>query len=363
MATIASISVSLVAKTKPFVKGLLKASKKAAGFAKKIGGLAAKIGGLALAGAGLAGIFSFGRSLKDLDKIAKLSKATGIATDELQVLDVVAARGGVELNQISKTALKLSGFAFDAMIAKTADAQRIFKALGVTNQELNANMGSTSALLGLVTGKWNAMEDGVTKTAIAQKLFGGRMAQVVAAFPKGATTISQVREELEELGLIMSPERFADIEAFNDRMDDITRIFSGFSDALTGGAAGKGKEFLDGLFAKLKAFIKEKGGLQNFADTVLANIAEKFKIIVDNVKAFVEQMRQLGKIAKKFQSVASFFGLFGKSPLESAGKGAQRFLGPNNPLSKLEIEDPQIADVIKELAGLREDVKAGGGFV
>lgn len=350
MATIANIAVSLTARTSAFNKGLQGAVARAKNFGKTIGRIGVKAAGL-VAGLGVLGAgFLTAKGFRDVDRLAKLEKITGISSDSLQVFKVAAERGGSTLDVFAKAARSVARFGFDALIGKSKDAQRVFKVLGISSMDLQRGMKDNEFLMGLVADKLNGMEEGALKTAVATKLLGGRNTELLASFAGGSAEFAKIRKELTDFGLIIDGDK-SKVEAVNDTFDDLLRILGGVAQQFALAIAPDLLVFLQDLKERLRVFLAG-GGLQKFAQDAVASMQSLSDLVVsiaDGIRFIQDSATTVGEL----------FDL-SKGELDASAQ-ASRFFGPNNKLA-LESKDPQLVDVILQLVGLREDVRAGGGL-
>lgn len=198
-----------------------------------LGGVARKMG---LIGAvGLAGlIFMTKKSLDAIDKIGKLSKTLGIATEDLATFELAAALGGSSLDTFARAARNVSKNVFDFVVKGTGEAVDVFKVLGITITDIKPIMNDQVAIMGLIGDKLNSLPDGAIKTALAVKLLGGRAAELLPALAGGSAQMEKFRKEAEILGIALSEKTVAGVERANDAMTRLGFLFRGGRDQLVG---------------------------------------------------------------------------------------------------------------------------------
>lgn len=131
--------------------GLRTGAKSITGFASSIGGLATKLAPLGAAIGGIAGavkgITEVSQAFGEIDRIAKFSAQTGIATEELVGLEHAANLSGVSLNDLQRAQQRALREGFAGGVADIADkmaalesptekAQLAYEALGRSGQNL-----------------------------------------------------------------------------------------------------------------------------------------------------------------------------------------------------------------------------------
>lgn len=168
-------------------------------------------------GVTFAGIANLVRSVADAgDKINDLRKITGLAAQDLAGLDKVAALNGTSLDQLSKALGIMS-----KNIVKDASA---FDALGIATKNSTGRFRDSKEILLDVAGKFELMEDGVKKSAIAQQLFGKSGRELIPLLNEGKTSLSeQIQKYGEASG--MTNQLAAESDRFNDTLTELDGKF------------------------------------------------------------------------------------------------------------------------------------------
>jgi len=169
--------------------------------------------------AGVAGLGLLIRnSLKSIDKLGKLSRQVFISTERLGAFRLSAELGGTSLEAFAKGVRTMAVGINDWLVKGTGIAQDAFIQLGITQDDLRATNGDLMAQFELVSDALRKMEDGTDKTAAAYKLFGGRNIELLTAIENGTMGMEEQFKVAERLGLVMSKELVAGVEAANDSM-------------------------------------------------------------------------------------------------------------------------------------------------
>ena len=187
------------------------------------GGLSQMAGVMAgMVGIGALGAFS--RSIITLgDRLQNVSIQTGIAVEELEILQYAASQTGVGTDQLNAAIQKFSiniGKAEDGTVAQL-DA---FEALGISLKNNEGNLIDTSQLFVEVADGISKVEDPANKARIASDLFGRTGVELLALLNGGAGQIQFFSDRLRDMGGIMGKTASDEFSNFNDRMDDLNRI-------------------------------------------------------------------------------------------------------------------------------------------
>ena len=169
--------------------------------------------------AGVAGLGLLIRnSLQSIDKLGKLSRQVFISTERLGAFRLSAELGGTSLEAFAKGVRTMAVGINDWLVKGTGIAQDAFIQLGITQDDLREKNGDLFEQFKLVANKLREMEDGTDKTAAAYKLFGGRNIELLTAIENGTMGMEEQFKVAKRLGLVMSKELVAGVEAANDSM-------------------------------------------------------------------------------------------------------------------------------------------------
>ena len=136
-----------------------------------LGALGTSLGALGVvAGAG-AFIGMVKGSIESAAEMKHLSEQTGVSVSALSALKGAAKLVGVDLQDAAMMASKLDKAMWQAQ-GGNAKAQSSFEKLGVQATDANGHLRDTEAVLMDVANRFEGMESGAAKTALAQELFG-----------------------------------------------------------------------------------------------------------------------------------------------------------------------------------------------
>jgi len=223
--SIGKFAVSIGAVTTGFSKGLDKASRKSKSFS---GGLKGMIGPLlAIGGAVLAAKKAFGAfsgAFDDIDKIAKFSQQTGMATESLVALHHAGGLAGVGADKVDKGIQKMSVNIGKAKAGSTA-IQGELASLGISMADIGRM--SPAEQFETLSAKIGAIEDPARRADLAMKLFGKSGLELIPLMKGGAGAIAAARKEAEELGMSFSAVDAAKIEEANDAWSKVKMVGTG----------------------------------------------------------------------------------------------------------------------------------------
>ena len=136
-----------------------------------LGALGTSLGALGVvAGAG-AFVEMVKGSIETAAEMKHLSEQTGVSVSALSAMKGAAKLAGVDLHEAAQMTSKLDKAMWQAQ-GGSAQAQSSFEKLGVKVLEGNGRLRDTESVLMDVAKRFDAMESGAARTALAQELFG-----------------------------------------------------------------------------------------------------------------------------------------------------------------------------------------------
>jgi len=252
--------------------------------------------GLAAAGAAAAvaggALFTLTKGVAESrDRITKMGRELGVATEFLSGMGHAAALGGSDLNTFQKGMARLSRTASDAQ-AGLSTAARSFSDLGINVEDSNGVMKTNDELLFEIADKFKGMPDGVLKAAKAQEIFGRSGKDLINTLNQGSDALKNQIGEAKELGIAFSQEAGEQAELFNDTL---LRLETSAKGAL----APIGEKMIPVMteaFADLQTAVESAtpGMIQAFED-LQPVIVGTLDLIIDTAKGWADLVGNYGK--------------------------------------------------------------------
>lgn len=294
MATAGSIVVDLLMKTGSFVTDTQRAEKSmksmertAAGVSKGIvagfTAIGAVVGGAIAAFASVdAAIQGLSNAINAADRIDELSARFSISTETLSGWGYAAKMTGSDLEGLVGIIPKFSKNIADASKAGS-EADKTFKALGISVKDQAGNLRSFEDLLPEVQNRFAGISNETTKTALAMQLFGKSGSEFLEFLSLGADGMRTMEERARSLGIVIDADTAGAAAEFNDRVDDLRAATQGWFTQL----AGELLPTLTDLTTQLVDVAREGGGVRDVA----VGIASAFREIGKAAEVFgvVEQ--------------------------------------------------------------------------
>lgn len=303
------------------------------------------------------------RSLSGIDRISKLSRTLGIATNDLRKLELAAGLSGVELETLARGVRTLNAGMFDFVQKGTGTAVDAFEALGISAQDLNGVMGDQFKVLELISDRLLNVENSAKRSAIAQDLFGGRASELLLVLEEGSEGIARISKEAELFGLTLSTVSGRNVENANDAIARLKFAFKGLVDTTTAALSPAITRLADALRGKLLTAAQDtEGGItalgQNIALKII-NAAEAISIAF--VKTFNTISTLIADLSGKLIRFQDLFSLQAPVTAQLANNMNLLSLSFKNAggnfkalaaeLDDLSLEDLEsIRNVVKELA-------------
>ena len=167
------------------------------------------------------------KTLDSIDAQTKASRATGLQTELYTGLTHVAELGGVAQEKLNSSMKRFSKNINDASMG-IGTGVRAFEQLGIKVEDNNGNLKTQEQLLFEVADKFEDMENGVQKTAIAQDIFGKSGTDLINVLNGGSDAMRAQLKEAEDLGLVFSEEIGAGVERAQDALTKVGASMKGF---------------------------------------------------------------------------------------------------------------------------------------
>lgn len=270
-------------------------------------GVFSKLGGVmgtVLAGISVAGLLATTKSIIDAGEEAlKASQKIGINVEALQALDYAAKISNLSTETLQKG---LKGLSTQALAAADAgsQAETMFSRLGVEVLDSNGKMKGTDQLLLDLATRFQAMPDGINKTAAATKIFGKAGLELIPFLNQGRDGIEALMQEAQKLGIVMDEKTAVAADALNS---NITRLTSSTRGMMLQAIAPL-IPFLTQMSDEMVKAKTSGDGINRMSEAITTGLRLVGSVVL-TVKASFEQFgNTLGAIAAA--TVASFSGEF-----------------------------------------------------
>lgn len=247
-----------------YENGLKSASAKTSSFGDKLKELGKAVSdaqktfaaiGTGIGAAGTA-VFAFANKVSTTaDNIDKMSQKMGLSAEAYQEWDFILTHCGTSVDGLQTSMKTLANAAADG----TDSTKAALEKLGLSMDEVAA-MSQEDLFSAVITGLQN-MEEGTERTAIAADLLGRSATELGPVFNMTAEETESLRQQVHDLGGIMSNEAVKNGAAFQDALTDLKTSFSGVTNSMAEGLIPT----LTDLMNNVAAFIGD-GGLQGMID-------------------------------------------------------------------------------------------------
>lgn len=231
-AIIGAMHVTLGANTAAFEKAMTHAQSRLSRFSSGMGKAAAGVAA-AMAGVGAAVAVAVRGTLREADKLTKLSRSIGVPVEQLSALKHAAELSGASIDELGRLFRNVARNMQGAAQAPS-EFSRALESIGVAWRDQEGNFIRADQLMLAVADKFKGMEDGAGKTALAMKIFGEEMGpKFVSMLNQGSAGIAAMMEEAIQLGLVIDQETGAAAERFNDALDKMGKAQTGIITQIT----------------------------------------------------------------------------------------------------------------------------------
>lgn len=251
------------------------------------GALVGAIGGLA----GAAGLIALAnRSRQNIDAQAKLATNIGGTIAQVQVLDFAASQSGTKMEVMTKAAQKLAEVLGQAERGMKG-AQDALDDLGISSVAFRS-MTPLQRLVHMGDALLD-VENKLVQADLGTKLLGRGWREMLAVFQSGAIETAAAR--FNELGLALDEASKANVERFNDQLDQLGRTVDSVGDHTFAQLSKPMGEILQHVNDTVDAFILANGGAEVLGATITTKVLTAIQDAAAGVAQMNKDMRTLSK--------------------------------------------------------------------
>jgi len=263
-------------------KELKRANQAIAKFQKEIGtGIknACKVAMVGLGALAGATVMTINQTREYADRVDDMSKQIGLSKKGFQEWDYIIKRFGGNIEGLKMGMKTLVTQTINANSGNKA-AIANFQKLGISIKNNNGQLKNQEQLFEEVVAKLQKYPDGVAKAKLANDLFGRSGADLMPMFKENATAISELKTEMEKLGIVMSDEQ---IEAANTCSDNIETIQRGFG-VIT---MSLGNELIPTINELAKTLISNMPQIKATVVPVFNAVSSAVKFVIENINVLL----------------------------------------------------------------------------
>jgi len=337
--SVASMSVSVSAKTKDFRKGMSRAQKALRKFRKGVKRTVIRLAKFtaALVTAAFAGIALFvRRTMKSIDALGKYSTKVGIATEELAAFHLAAQLAGIDVRTFDMGIQRMTRRLSEAAIG-TGEAKQALIDLGVDAKKLNA-AGPAEAFRQIIAAL-QKIPNQADRVRMAFKLFDSEGVALVVLADELGMSLEEVQKLADRLGLSLSAIDVEKVEQANDAITILKAAFQGAANILT-----------VELAPMIRSVAKSLVSMGPSVKTVKATIGEAFQFMMKAAmpfKAIIEVIRALWYSLKTAVLAVTTGIVVMMEKMVQAAAAVEEFLGLNSDNMRLmQAELHQLANTL-----------------
>ena len=209
------------------------------------------------------------------DRIDKQSQALGLSRKAFQEWDYILGQNGASIDSLGVSMKTLNSLVLSAQEGGK-EAKDSFAQLGLGIHELDGlNMEQQFEA---VVRAFQKMPAGAKKSALAVQMFGRNGMELLPLLNQADTSIDELRQRAEELGLIMSDDAVDAAVVYGDSLDDLKRTFNGFKYSV-------GSQVLPILTTGIQKITSYAGKLHTaYRDNGLAGVWQTLVSDIKNIK-------------------------------------------------------------------------------
>ena len=280
MATVGNLNVNVNARTAKFKRKMKSARATLARFGRAVGGIAKKMAMFGIM-AGTIAVAAIAlltkKGLASVDALAKLAQSINGSVASLQTLQHMATIGGVSIEKMDKSISKMVKNVGEVTMG-IGTATDALKELGLDATKLEKMQ--PDRMFGTIADAINKIPTAARRSSLAYDIFGRAGRELLVTMQCGSQAVDDMRQHLEELGVIIGDDQAQMVEKANDAWADIGLVWKGLSQQLAVNFA----PILELIANKVIAVIKDFGGMGKVAEFIVQGFMYAGAFILDIIK-------------------------------------------------------------------------------
>lgn len=286
------------------------------------------------------------------DRIDKLSQKLGLSRKAFQEWDYIMSQNGVNMNSMS-SGMKRFGDMLNKVKTGADTSGGALASLDKKLVSLVRSGASQEEVFRATVKRFQELEDGYTKAALAEKLFGKFGQEMLPLLNASAGSIDELTQKANELGLVLSDDIINGGVLLTDLMDTLKRSFDSISTQLKAtflpiliGVCDTIlmalPTILQGVTFVVDGLTKVFSHFGNVVGNILGMLGFEIKMpevssqATSSVEEYGSAMAEAGEKAKKSsKQVASFDEVIQLSSGDAGGSGGDIYAGAMGALTGL----------------------------
>ena len=258
-----------------------------------LGVMAAAVGAVAAA---------TGKWLKEADRIDKVSQQIGVTKRTFQELDYVMKQNGASIDAFSIGAKTLQ----QNMVSNS----QAFKTLGVEIRNTDGSLRSQDDVMKDVIRKFETMEQGVEKSALAQDIFGRSAQDLMPMLNQQTGSMDELIKKANDMGAVMGDDAVTAAVVLGDTIADLKTSISSLLNTVIAPfvpAIQKVTEWMSNLSGSVSGTIGRHTDLSRETKTLMEatnnyksavqNLDSAQKDITDTERTLLKGRKELARLA------------------------------------------------------------------
>lgn len=292
------------------------------------------------------------KTMSSIDALGKMSSKIGTTAGSLAKLQFAAEQTGVSAETMGMAMQRFTRRAAEAARG-TGEAKGALKELNLSAAEL-IKMPLEDQVLAL-SKSFDSVETSADKVRLAMKLFDSEGVALVNTLGAGSDGLQAMFTDAEALGLVLSEDAVDGVEAANDSMNRLKKLFVGFSRQAVAAFAPAIDEIAKSLTELgLKA---ADGDVQNIGEVIAKSIVSGLISVIEVIE---KMMNAFGVMAHEIRSIYRSF--FPTKEMEADKKKLEELMDtPLGKINAMSLEDREKLE--KDIANLRASLEGQEPFV
>ena len=237
---------------------------------------ACAVGITAIAGAT---VVTLNKTREYADRIDDMSKKIGISKKSFQEWDYIIKQNGTEIDVVQRGMKTLVTQSLN-VVNGNKESIKTFKKLGVNVKDSNGHLKNQEVLFSEVIEKLQKMPQGLEKSAMATKLLGKAGVELQPLLAENAKTISDLKKEMYDLGLVIDDKTIDAANTFSDNIETIQRSMGAIMMSM-------GNDLIPTLNDTCKTIISNMPAIRETVTPILMGVCDVIKFVVTHFKGLM----------------------------------------------------------------------------
>ena len=216
------------------------------------------------------------KSMEAGDRIDKMSQKIGMSRKAFQEWDYIMSQNGGSVDSLQMGFKSLANQMFNAQKG-SKESVEVFRQLGIAVKDNNGKFRNQSDVFNDSVRALQKIQNPTQKAILANKLFGKSAIEMKPLLNKASSSIDDLRQKANDLGLVMSDDAINASVKLKDTIDTVQRAFGAFGNQI-------GAEFMPIVQDLATELLNHLPEIKSTLTPVLQGVGNVVKFCIEHFK-------------------------------------------------------------------------------